>query len=955
MTSSHRARRMASAATLLLLIAYAGPLAGQAPAKKPLPHDVYDSWKTIEKPTLSRDGVWLAYTLAPQDGDGELIVRNLNTGAEHRHPRGQDPIFTPDGAFVVFRVAPPDAALDKAKKEKKKADEMPKGGLGVLTLANGQTWTADRVKSFKVPEESSAVVAYLLEPPKKDPNDKEKDAPAPDPAAAAKKDKKEKKKDPGSPLLVRQLQSGSEATIADVTEYEWTKDGGWLAYGVSSKDPKADGAYARRTSDGTTRTLLSGLGHYQGFAFDEAGRQAAFVSDRDDYQAKPSRYRLYRWTTDASAATEIVSASTPGLARNAIVSEHGTLEFSKDGTRLFFGTAPASPPENDEAPEPIKVDLWHWKDPLLQTVQKVNAEQDRKRSYRAVLTLASKRVVQLATPDVPTIHVAEQGGFVLGESDAKYRIQSSWEGSYDDFLLFNLADGSSRTIAEKVHFGATLSPNGTYALYFDQHDNCWYSVRASDGRKTNLTGGLPVSFMRDDQDTPDVPSPYGVAGWTDGDRSVLLYDKFDIWEIKPDGTDAHTITNGVGRQDHLTFRAVRLDPKQRSIPASSPLLLSAVDQQTKASGFYRAEWKRGAAPVKLLMLDKLAGTPIKAKNADRVIVTFSRFEEFPDLWQTNPSFAEPKKISDANPQQAQYVWGRSELITYRNADGKVLQAVLTKPEDFDPAKKYPLMVYIYERLSDGLHRYVAPAPGTSINVSRYVSHGYVVLQPDIVYDTGYPGESALKCVVPAVQTVLAQGYIDPQRVGIQGHSWGGYQITYLITRTDIFRAVEAGASVSNMISAYGGIRWGTGLSRAFQYERTQSRIGGPPWEKPLQFIENSPIFWVDKVRTPYLTIHNDEDDAVPWYQGIEFFTAMRRLGKEAYLFSYNGEKHGLRERDNQKHWTVHMAEFFDHYLLGAPRPAWMDSGVPYLQRGTRDLTPFYGKPKTTNDDPDDRE
>jgi dipeptidyl aminopeptidase/acylaminoacyl peptidase len=281
---------------------------------------------------------------------------------------------------------------------------------------------------------------------------------------------------------------------------------------------------------------------------------------------------------------------------------------------------------------------------------------------------------------------------------------------------------------------------------------------------------------------------------------------------------------------------------------------------------------------------------------------------------------------------------------YVNADGKKLRAILTKPENFDPAKKYPLMVYIYEELSEGLHTYRAPTPGTSVNITRYVSNGYVVLQPDIVYDSGYPGESAEKCVIPAVNTVVAEGYIDPARIGIQGHSWGGYQITHLITRTNMFAAVQAGASVSNMISAYGGIRWGSGMSRAFQYEKTQSRIGSPPWEAPLQFIENSPIFWVEKVQTPYLTIHNDEDDAVPWYQAIEFFSALRRLGKEAYFFNYNGEPHGLRNRDNMKHWTVHQDEFFDHFLLGRPKPEWMEKGVPFLERGRRDVSGMF-KPK----------
>jgi dienelactone hydrolase len=469
---------------------------------------------------------------------------------------------------------------------------------------------------------------------------------------------------------------------------------------------------------------------------------------------------------------------------------------------------------------------------------------------------------------------------------------------------------------------------------------------------------------------------------------VLINDRYDIWEVSLDGSAARMLTSGAGRKQKIVFRYQRVDTddmgagSRRRGPAAStqpikfdkPLLLSAIDDTTKASGYYRvtvtplpavaaidpkapkkaADKNAKAAafaaptpladPTKLVMLDKSVGGLVKAKGADVYLHTQQRFEEFPNLWVSNGNFENPVKLSDANPQQSQYIWGRSELVSYRNADGKLLRAILTKPENFDPSKKYPLIVYIYEQLTSGLHRYVAPAPGSSsINVARYVSTGYIVLQPDIEYEIGYPGESGYKCVVPAVQQIVAQGYIDPARIGIQGHSWGGYQISYLVTKTDMFRAVEAGASVVDMISAYGGIRWGTGMSRAFQYERTQSRIGAPPWQRSLQFIENSPIFWVEKVNTPYLTMANDEDDAVPWYQGIEFFSALRRLGKEAYMFNFNGEKHGLRERENMKYWTVHMDEFFDHYLLGKPLPQWMDKGVPYLERGKRDINGLFGK------------
>jgi dipeptidyl aminopeptidase/acylaminoacyl peptidase len=260
--------------------------------------------------------------------------------------------------------------------------------------------------------------------------------------------------------------------------------------------------------------------------------------------------------------------------------------------------------------------------------------------------------------------------------------------------------------------------------------------------------------------------------------------------------------------------------------------------------------------------------------------------------------------------------------------------VLYKPEGFDPAQKYPMMVYFYERLSDNLHNYVTPsAGGSSINIAFYVSRGYLVYTPDIPYRDGYPGESAFKAVVPGVLDLVDQGFVDPDRIGVQGHSWGGYQIAYMITKTNIFAAAEAGAPVSNMISAYGGIRWSSGLSRMMQYEHGQSRIGGTLWEAPIQYIENSPIFWANKVETPLLMLHNDQDGAVPWEQGIEYFVALRRLAKPVWLFNYNGEDHGLRRAANRKDWTIRMQQFFDHYLKDAPPAVWMVEGVPALLKG----------------------
>lgn len=951
---------------LLVIILLILPLTYAQTAKKPIGYEVYDSWKSIRETKISSDGQYLVYALVPGEGDSELIVLDLKTGQENRYPRGKDAVITADNRFVVFTISPPKAEVDKAKKEKKKPEEQPKNGLGIINLKTGELTTIDRVKSFKVPEDSGRYVAYLLEPPlpkeaakekaekketeaqkseKKEPEVKtgEKKEPEPKPAEKKEDKKPEKEKEPGTELIIRDLETGKTISVQEVSEYVWTKDGRQLAYAVSSKKPEEDGAFLIDPASGKTLTLLKGKGHYLKLAFDEKGQKLAFLSDRDSYQEKVSPYKLYFWQEKMTAAVEIAGPKTPALPAKNAPSENRTPFFSKDGSALFFGYAPIPEPAAEEASEPVKVDIWSWTDPELQPMQKVRAEEEKKRNYLAVchLNIKDRKIVVLGSEDLPEIRLSEDSRKALGVNNLPYRQLISWDRNYADYYLVEVNSGKRTSLLEKFPNQVSFSPGANYLIFYDDAVRDWFSYRLSDGKKFNLTSKLGVKFYREEWDTPNEPPAYGLAGWTENDSSVLIYDRYDIWEIRPDGSAARNLTRKLGRENNLVLRYQKLDPEEKAISFKKPLILQAFNEKTKSTGFYRLDPAKNEPPQKLIYLDKMLGNLQKARKAETYVFTIQTFEEFPDLWISGPEFNNLKKVSQANPQQAEYLWGKAELITYLNGNGQELQAVLIKPENFDPNQKYPLMVYIYERLSDGLHRYYAPGPGTNINFTRYVSNGYVILMPDIVYDIGYPGLSALKCVVPAVEKVVGLGFIDPKRIGIQGHSWGGYQITYLITRTDIFAACEAGAAVSNMTSAYGGIRWGTGMSRAFQYEKTQSRIGAPLWERALQFIENSPIFWVERVKTPYLTIHNDEDDAVPWYQGIEFFSAMRRLGKPAWMFVFNGEKHGLRDRENQKYWTVHLDEFFDHYLKGAPRPEWMTKGVPYLQRGRRDISSLF--------------
>jgi dipeptidyl aminopeptidase/acylaminoacyl peptidase len=994
-----------------------------APGKRPLRHQDYDSWHSIQAPQISRDGKFVAYAFMAQDGDSEIVARNIATGAEWRAPRGYHPpvpppddpganiaefqatqarltrpVFTADNRFVVFSAEPTKAEVAKAKKEKKKPEDMPKNALGIIDLSSGQVARVERVKSFQVPEDGSGFIAYLLEPKSEargsgggnptvregaaqsaeataniTPSSSSPQTPAAQSGGAgARPSGRTPKKEYGSDLVLRNTTSGTERTFNDVLDYTLSKDAKTLVFAVSSKKEETNGVYSVASqNDAAPATLLAGKGKYQKLTWDEEQTELAFISDRDDAGAKQPKFKVYLWnrsggvvessggnptpgspagqpgwggavregadrnhSANPNSASEIVSTSSAGFRKDFVVSEKATLGFSLDGSRLFLGAAPPPEPEksaDEEIPadEKVLVDLWHWKDDYIQPMQKVRAEQDRNRSYRADYIIKDKKFVQLADESMESVSPSNDGRYAIGADNRAYRVMSDYDPGLSDFYLVNTADGTRKLVGQKQRFNVSLSPGAKYAIYFDGKD--WNSYSIAVGATVNLTRNLPAHFFNEDNDTPELPSSYGLAGWTKDDREVLLYDRFDIWQVSPDGIGAKNLTDSMGRKESIQFRYVRLDPKERSIDPVKPLLLHAENEETRDSGFYR-DRMGGGLPEKLVMGAKDFNNPTKAKDADVLMFTASRFDEFPDIWVTGPNFKDLKKVSNGDAQRAQFNWGTAELVSFKNTDGVPLKGLLLKPENFDPKKKYPMIIYIYERLTQGLHAFRNPGPGTSINPTFYVSNGYLIFMPDIVYTTGYPGPSALKCVLPGIQAVVDKGFVDENAIGIQGHSWGGYQIAYMVTQTNRFKAAEAGAAVANMTSAYSGIRWGTGLPRQFQYEHSQSRIGGSLWEYPMRYLENSPLFHVDKVQTPLLLINNDEDDAVPWYQGIEFFLALRRLNKEAYMFSYNGEKHGLRRRINQKDYTRRLQEFFDHFLKGAPAPEWMQKGIPYLQR-----------------------
>ena len=949
-----------------------------AQGKRPLNHSDYDSWRSIVGQRLSGDGKFLVYGLFPQEGDGEVVIRSLVTGKEQREPAGMRPAPTPpspdqegpppeargatitfsaDSKTVVFSTFPAKAESDKAKKDKKPA---PKEGMVIVDLASGKATRLERVKRFAMPEKASGLLVYLMEgpdapaggtgnaasaPPKGEGDQQRGRGGRGGAAAGAGAAGSGARAEFGADMVVRNLADSSERTIPDVVEFTLTDDGKQVVYAVGAHDAAKNGVFAVKPgSPDAPVALAEGKGKYAKLTWDENQTQVVFLSDRDDASAKQPKWKLYRWERQSPAASVLASGDMPGFRKEFAISDKGTLSFSKDGTRVFFACAPPAPEKKDEAadapPDDSKavVDLWSYKDDYIQPIQKVRAERDRNRTFTAVYLIPERKMVQLADAAVETVTPSESAQWVMGSDDREYRPLADYDEHYADAYLIDAATGTRTLLAKKHRGSMTWSPAGRYLLYFDGKD--WNTVSVPDGKKVNLTASLGVKFFNEDTDTPGTPGAYGNAGWTKDGMSLLIYDRYDIWRVSPDGTGAKNMTAGYGRAHDLRLRYIRTEaenPRERWIDGAKPVMLQAENLHTFETGFFRASLE-GGEPKQLLMSAKYMTAPVKAKDADVYLLTAQTFSEFPDLVTTDGGFKELRKVSDANPQMAGLLWGTSEVVRFHNADGVPLTGALYKPANFDPRKKYPMMVYIYERMTQNVNRFVDPRPSHNINLSYYTSNGYLVFTPDIVYTTGFPGQSAMKCVLPGVQAMVDKGFVKEDAIGIQGHSWGGYQIAYMVTQTNRFRAVAAGAPVADMISAYDGIRWGTGIPRQFQYERTQSRIGGSIWQFPTRFIENSPIFWADRVQTPVMLLHNDGDDAVPWYQGVEFYLALRRLGKEVYLFDYNGEPHGLRKRPNQKDYTIRLQQYFDHYLKGAPAPAWMEKGVPYLERERTELS-----------------
>ena len=922
---------------LAVFVSLSLPVAAQ---QRPMTFTDVMQFRDVEGVMMSDDGSFVGFTAEPDRGDPEAVVQATDGRARYVIPFGSHVQLSAEGRYAAVRLNPSLEAMEAAKKDGDKAEDKPKTGFVLIETATGDTTQVPSVDRFAFSHDG-AWLAYLHHKSKADTT--VADTTRADPAVAdtTQTKKKKDKRTEGATLILRRLATGDTMQVLHVSTFAFDEVGRAIAYGVAAPDSLRDGFYLRdlQAAPGTERALdRRPHGAYSHLTWREDADDLAFLVAEEDAEGEAGPATLWLWNGEAASAVE-PSVLPEG---QMIPAKDNTLAWTEDGARLFFGLRPEKE-EEEEAEEDTTavfdpydmeailedrtVDVWHWDDPLINTNQREEWEDEQKKTHRAVLHRASGRVVALGSDTLDAVRTPENAEVILGTSNEPYQKERTWVGRMNDLYVISLDDGTPTRIAERLSNGApSLSPDGRYVAFYDDGD--WHLYDVQSGTTRNMTAGLGVPFANEDHDYPSEAPGYGLGGWVENDAAVLVYDKYDIWQVPTAGGAPFRITRGDGREEKRQYRVIRTDRDQRFFTSGEPLLLRGYHDLRKSDGFYRAHiGKEGLAPLQVA--EKRYKFVAKAEDADVLLFTQEDYDEFPDLWVTGPDFEAPKKITEVNPQMSEIAWGDSELIEWNSLDGIPLQGVVIKPENYDPSRRYPVVVYFYRFFSQRLHEFFQPEVNHRPVFPLYASDDYVLFLPDVRFEVGRPGLSATKSVVPGVQKLIDLGIADPDAIGLHGHSWSGYQAAFIVTQSNIFTAAIAGAPVSNMTSAYSGIRWGSGLARQFQYEMGQSRLGGSLWSARDRYIDNSPVFFADRVETPLLIIFGDEDGAVPWYQGIELYLALRRLEKPAWFLQYRGEDHHPKAYPNKLDWSMKMKEFFDHYLKGTPAPGWVEEGVPY--------------------------
>jgi acetyl esterase/lipase len=983
-----KSRRLVLTVALAALMPLVGPPASmqQSASRRPIElQDIID-WKAIAATTVSNDGQWFAYRLAPGEGDAQVVVRSTRTGKETTFEIGEPggggggaagggPAaaagvggasldFSEDSKWVAFTTYPKRAEAQRLRRQRRPVQN----GVTIVNLATGEKHEYAKIRRFAFSGDSSTWIALSRYPAQTTPGGGEGAAPAAGgggrggggtaPAAGGPSDRPR-----GTDLILRELATGHELSVGNVGDFAFSRDGKLLAWTIDAQDKAGNGIQLRDMDRGTVSVLDSGNAVYERPTWTEKGDALAVLKGTDDRSLRDRRYAVVGFTAVAGNApqkTVYDPATDKSFPEGMTISGNRAPQWTERLDAILFGIhiprprdaaagardtesgdqregddRPAPTNNNNDAPnadERVDLVLWHWLDSRLQSQQEVQEGADRSFSYLAEYRVQPKKFIRLADEDVRSVQVGRTERWAIGQDAREYELFGNLDGRrFQDIHVIDMATGARRLALKRVRWFNGISPDGeSFLVYEDGH---YFVHPMAGGEPRNITLTVPASFVDTEDDHNVAKPPTGVIGWASDSKAVLLHDNWDIWQVPVSGGQAINLT-GNGRKDQIRYtRRFALEPPQdrgKGIDLSKPLFFQAYGEWTKKAGIARVG--PGKAGVETLTWsDASFGTLMKPKDADQLVFTKSTATEPNDFYIADSSLKNPVRLTDQRPQVTRYTWTEgSMLINYTSDKGDKLQAALFLPAGYEKGKSYPTIVNIYEKMSQGANQFANPG-ANGFHRSMYTSNGYAVLLPDITYKVNDPGMSAVWCVVPALKAAIATGIVDAKRVGLTGHSWGGYQTSFLVTQTDMFAAAVAGAPLTNMISMYSLIYKNTGGGNGAIFESSQGRFRGGYWDNWDAYYRNSPVFFAKNVKTPLMILHNDRDGAVDFTQGVEYYNTLRRLQKPVIMLEYVGENHGLRKPSNQRDYTVRMLEFFDHHLKGAPAPDWMKKGVPRLK------------------------
>ena len=914
------------------------------------------NWKNIRGSTLTNDGKWFGYGLAPNEGDSDVILRRTSDDKELRFPVGDNAnpglTFSENSQYALFTIAPTKREVERLRRDRRPIQNQ----AALVNLATGEVQKFEKVRRAAFSGERGAWVALHTYPPEAAGGSGSAPAAAP-PAGGRGGGGGPAARPQGADLLLHEIATGQLIPLGNVSEFGFDKSGEWLAWTVEARDQLGNGVQLLNTTTRSIRSLDAAKATYSRLAWSEDGKALAAL--RGVAAAGDTVHSLLMFADLAAPSptkTVLDPAKQAGFPAGMKLSPNRAPRWSEDRTTVFFGIqdvkakdstsardstqrADSAPPQrpgaadaratdspNDERPQLV---IWHYLDPRLQRAQEVQESADRSYSYLSLYRIPDGKFMRLASDSMRTVTIAPKDRYAIGIDASAYELQTALDGRrFVDIYTIDLQTGARRKIRTKAAGTPYPSPDGTRLLYWD--DGHYFTHDLATGASRNITGNVATSFIDTDDDRNVSKPAIPPMGWSKDGSAVLLFDNWDVWKVPATGGTAVNLTVNGKKEGIRYLRRYSFDPEERGIDLTKPIHLAAYGEWTKKEGFARVDPGKPGVTMKLWGDAKIG--VVKARKADTFLYTRQTVTDFPDYYVADASLTTGRKITDANPQQKSIAWSAgARLIDYTSAKGAKLQAAMYLPANYEPGKSYPTIVYIYEKRSQMLNQYSTPNATSAFNPAVYTSRGYVVLQPDIVYTLNDPGMSAVWCVVPAVEAAIATGIVDRNRVGLHGHSWGGYQTAFLVTQTKMFKSAVAGAALTNMVSMYGSVYWNSGTADGAIFESSQGRFLGGYWDHTDAYIRNSPVFHATKVETPLLLLHNDQDGAVDFNQGLEYYNVLRRMGKEVAMLQYVGENHGVTRPANQKDYTIRMREFFDHHLNGAPKPDWLKEGVPRLK------------------------